>query len=403
MSWFALAVWAVAGLALCVAAVEYGLRYWISTRAPVRIRNPLENLHITPDPAIFPSLPASSRFTSNIAGARGGDDPVNGRTFRALAVGGSGVECLMLDDDACWTAIVAQHLSTGSAKAALGVDHVRVWSNGCSGITTDTLIYALPDELKRYRQLDAIIIMNGASAINTWCDLELPAVMPAMEPSWIDLAFHRNHRWSWSPRHTAIAELIRRLRVLRPRPPRELKKIGRTIALARKARASTDRIIRELPDTSSWLGHYKRTLAEVVDIAGNHAKRVILVHQPIFSKTDPTAEEIAMMWHGGLGPEGQKIAFVEHDLMIEMCELLRVATKDVAEQTGATFVDPTPAIASVQANFYDHFHFTPEGARCLGVFIAERLLDGHGHHGTGSGSVADPSSEKGPLEQAGRS
>ncbi len=403
MSWLAMAIGGLAVLAASVAALEYGLRHWISTRAPVRICNPLENLLITPDPAVFPSLPKNSRFTTNLAGARGGDEPDSGKTFRVLAVGGSGVECLMLDDAACWTAVAAQQLSTPASLAALGVDHVRVWNNGCSGVTTDTLIYALPDEFRRYKPLDVVVVMTGASAINTWCDLDLPEQMPPQEPSWIDLAFHRNHDWGWSPRRTATAELIRRLRALRRRPPRELTNLGRSIARARQARATATRIVRDLPDASSWIAHYKRTMAQIVKIAGNHAKQVILVHQPIFGKTELTKDEEAMLWHGGLGPEGQKTGFITHDVLIEMCQLLRTATREVAQETGAKFADPTDQVAPTDTNYYDHFHFTPEGARCLGRFVAEQLIAVQarqlalGHDGVGTTGGA---TQTRPKEQA---
>ncbi|MDX2158562.1 MAG: hypothetical protein SFW09_18840 [Hyphomicrobiaceae bacterium] len=355
--------------------LELALRRWINTRAPIHLRAPWTSFEITADPEVLPGLSPRISFTCNAFGARGGDVPVGGRTFKALAIGGSSVECFLLDDREVWTEVAADRLRRPDAIARLDADHVRIWNIGKSGVTTDTLVYALPDELARMPRLDVAIIMNGGSALLKWCEMGLPARLPPMQPSWVDIAFHRNVSWSWRPGGTALAECYRRLSAQRPGPARKLDRLGRSVAKARALRAGATNVIDTVPADADWLAHYERSLGRVIDVVRTRADHVLLIHQPIYQKSDPTAAEQAMFWHCAIGSADQPTGFLSHRLMIELNDELRRSTERVARARGTEFLDPSARMPSSPEAYYDHYHYKPEGSRRLGELVAERLLD----------------------------
>lgn len=366
----------VAGLAaivVFVVFVELALRWWIARFAPIHIRYPNENFEITPDPTIFPGLSTPIRFTTNHFGARGGDVPTTGRTLKVLAVGGSGVECFLLDDRECWTEVAAERLRQPEVMHRLGVDQVRVWNVGKSGITPTELVHALPDLLDRIPTLDALVIMNGAAVWVNWCRLGLPSPYPVAQPDWDELAFHRHSARSWRPKQTAMAEVYRRLSVLRPPQLKHLRGIGKAIQRARLARANAVQTIDICPEPESWLDHYRSTLGKVVDQALPKCGRVILMHQPFYAKSKPTQTELDTFWHGAMGVADTPTDFASHRLLGELNDLIGQATREVALAKGLLFIDPSSRVAPVPENFYDHIHFMPTGAQRVGEYVGDQL------------------------------
>ena len=53
------------------------------------------------------------------------------------------------------------------------------------------------------------------------------------------------------------------------------------------------------PDAAPMLRHFEQHLRRVIARARAHADRVIVVRQPWFAQAR-TAEELALMWHGGM-------------------------------------------------------------------------------------------------------
>lgn len=358
-------------------AAEFVLRWWFKTHGQIRIRTPHENFELTCDPAIIPGLSPKSRFITNAHGARGKPIPREGKTLKILAIGGSGVECFLLDEDECWTAIIEQRLNEPSALKQLGVDAVRVWNTGKSGVTPATLAYALPNELGRMPRFDLVLIMNDISVLNEWLELGLPEQFPDPGPSWDDLFWHRNLAFGWSPKRTGFAELVRRIKD-RWSPRRKLLTgLGRGLAKSREQRATCAGLQDVLPSATVCSMHYKAALTRVVEIIQGMGSRCLVIHQPIFSKLNATPEELALFWHGGIGStaKGKDRPFLSHRAFVQALTLLGRTTKQVAINTGAAYTDPVGAVPSDAEHYYDHIHFKPKGAVKLGEFLADRVFE----------------------------
>ena len=371
----------LAVLAFCGVAAELAARWFLSHRAPVFIRRPFTRFEMQPDRSILPMLSVRALFSTNEAGARGpalraARTQQGGKTLRMLAVGGSAVECFTLDDTEAWPAVLEAQLNAGGAQK-LGAERAVVWNTGCSGITTDALLFALPHELPRFEPLDAVFVMIGASAVNYWTKIGTPSVLPEPDAPWSDIEWHGMHDWAWQPRTSALAEVIRRQYYWCTKPVGKLERMGRSLARSRKMRANAREVRDRTGDPAAWLANFEATLTGVVELARKHARHVILIRQPWFDKPNPTPEEMAMFWHASVGDVAEQDAdtYYSHRVFCELMRLTGEATARVGEATDCVVLDPLSAIEPSTRTFYDQAHFTPEGARLVGEYIAAQLLE----------------------------
>ena len=369
----------LAGLACIAAALEFTARLVLRYRAPVHLQQPFARYELQTDRAILPKLSPRTVFSTNAAGARGGplQPPQYGTVLRMLACGGGAVEGFMLDDTEAWPAVLQARLDIEGAAPHLGADRACVWNIGRSGITPDGLLFALPQELPRFAPLDVVFVMTGGAAVNQWTRAGTPSILPPLEAPWAAVACHGMGPWDWRPHQTALAELVRRHYVWWLRPTTKLDHVGRSLAASRRMRADAREILEQTGDPSAWIAHYERTLANVVALARQHARHVVLIRQAWFDKPDPSAAEQAMLWHGAVEdaagePTG---TYYSHAVFCDLMRHVGDATARVGARTETLVLDPMSALEPSALTFYDHLNLTPEGARIFGEYIAAELLE----------------------------
>jgi hypothetical protein len=219
--------------------------------------------------------------------------------------------------------------------------------------------------------------MNEVSVVLEWLEAGQPSSYARPGPSLDDLQSHREQKWGYLPRQTACAESIRRLRGLLLSTHKTIDGLGHGLEKLRRARNQASHVREDLVDSTECFDHYAASLKELIAIAGARSRHVVLVQQPLFYKLDPTPQEARMFWHGGIGPaqNGSYQSFISHPGLVKLIMEAGRVTQDVADETGATFIETSSFVEPNSLNFYDHFHLLPEGARTLGNRLAAQLVD----------------------------
>ena len=369
---------AVPAVAVALAALAEILARWWIRRSGYFVFPPGMRLLLRPHPAVFPQLEAAVRFEVNEEGERGGPVPRarrGERLYRVLVAGGSQPEGYMLDQHTSWPGALHRLLEEPAARRRLGTERVHVGSIARSGVGSEALHLILRRVLPRYRRLGAIVVLVGASDVLRWLEEGAPPAAPSSVKPADVFRCHPEARFAWTPRAAALVELARRLRRRWLRPVEEHDLAGAWIGKARTMRAHAKVIRTTTPDPEPMLAHFERHFREVLRLASAHADRVLVVRQPWFDRAN-TAEESALMWHGGAGQAWREevTTYFSHDVLSRLMSSLDACAARVSCEHGVEHVDLRPRLAPGVENYYDFFHATPAGARVVAGAVAASLL-----------------------------
>jgi hypothetical protein len=369
----------VAGLgALLIVTVELVARWWIRRHTPYRVWPPGMRLEVRQHPGVFPEVEPSVHLDINADGERGSE--VNAREaglFRILVVGGSSVECYALDQPTTWAGGLERLLNRTPALRTLGAGRVHVGNIGHSGVGAAELDLILERVLPNYDRLDAIIVMAGASTAYHWLeDGAPPACAPFAVPEQLLFGQHPGQEFGWNPRAWALAEVARRLRQLWLRPVDVKENVGAWLVAGRMMRAEATQIRTSVPDSSTVLQHFEQHYRRALRRAMLHASRVLVVRQPWFEK-DYTPEESERFWHGGIGkPWKEKVSvYFSLEVINRLLSEIDARVVAVAEELGLQHLNLRPVLNQGLRHYFDHDHFTPEGAAAAAQAIGAALID----------------------------
>lgn len=366
----------LAASVLLIAAELVG-RWWMRRYTRYRVWPPGMRLEVRQD--LFPELEPRFRFEVNRDGERGSD--VRGTDdglYRILVAGGSSVECYALDQSTSWPGRLEQLLNRRPALHVLGARRVHVGNIGHSGVGAAELDMIFERVLPNYDRLDAIIVMVGASTAYHWLEEGAPpARAPAVVPE--DALFARRpgpQPFGWRPSATALVELMRRFRQALLRPVEVRENVGAWQIAARQMRAQATEIRSTTPDPSDVLQHVEHHFRRALRHAMARSRRVLVLRQPWFEK-QYSAEERARFWHGGIGrPWKEKVSvYFSLEVINRILSLIDGRVVAVADELGLPHVDLRPMLNQGMRHYYDHDHFTPEGAAVAAQAIAAALTE----------------------------
>ncbi|HET7789704.1 MAG TPA: hypothetical protein VFK78_02820 [Gemmatimonadales bacterium] len=361
--------------ALAAAAAELSCRLWIRRRAGYHVWLPGLRLEIHQDPRVFRQVEPRVRFEVNADGERGGDPGEDPGLYRVLVAGGSSAECLALDQPTSWPGALERLLSSPTGLATLGARRVHVGNIGRSGIGSRQLDLILEHVLPRYRHLDAVVIMVGASDILRWLEEGAPLSLgPAPEVEDV-FSSHPRQEFGWTPRGSALWELARRLRRRWLRPVEVREQAGAWMIDARRMRAEARETRDTAPDPSLLLDTFDHHFRGLLRRAQVYAGRVLVARQPWFDR-DPTPEESALFWHGGVGKAWKQTltVFYSQDVLDHLMGLLDARAAAIADQLGIQHLDLRPILTPGLEHYFDAFHYTPQGAGVVARAVAAALL-----------------------------
>jgi lysophospholipase L1-like esterase len=372
-----LAICAAAGIAFIL--IELLARWWLHYQNVYYVWGPGFKRILWLDREALPSAEPCVHFEVNSIGERGPEPPPPNDTepvYRVLAAGGSAVECMLLDQFTSWPGALHGILNRSENREALAVSRVHVGNLSKAGLDSRGLDVALRHALPNYRRLDAMVVMVGGSNVMNWLAAGTPAGAgaPPLPDSEI---FHwqPNGPFSFRPKHTALAEIARRLR-LRVLRPTELRhgagKFMTRIRAMRKRAAIRD----TLPDPTAMLDEYAASLRAALVTAMQHSERVILARQPWFDRSLCTPEEESHLWHGALGDPfaGEVKSFASSKAMCELMWQLDRRAIAVADELGLEHVDLPGVLEPNLSHYYDTLHFTAAGSVRVAEVIAASLL-----------------------------
>ena len=380
----------LAALVGALLTAELVARWWIRRGTRYCVWPPGMRLEVRQDPGLFPEVEPRVRFDVNADGERGSEvDASEDGLFRILVVGGSSVECYALDQATSWPGVLERLLNRSEPLAALGARRVHVGNIGHSGVGAAELDVILERVLPNYERLDAIVVMVGASTAYHWLeDGAPPAQAPFVVPEGLMFAQHPLQQFGWKPQAWALAELVRRLRQgwLHPREVKE--KVGAWVVAGRKMRAAAQEFRTSVPDMSAVLEHFEHHFRRSLRCATARASRVLVLRQPWFEK-DYTEEESARFWHGGIGKPWKEKVNVYFSLPVinRLLSEIDARVVAVADELGLRHLNLRPLMNQGLRHFYDHDHFTPDGAAVAAQAIAAALT------GPGSGVTSATSAE----------
>jgi lysophospholipase L1-like esterase len=369
-----LGVVAVVGLLLVLAE-------WAARRAIRRSRHFMQPpglrriIHL--DPEVHPRLERPVHVDINAEGERGRPLPHDWTdTARVLVTGGSAAECFFNDQDTCWAAVVEEQLRRRGWARRLGYQDVYVGTVARSGLCTAGLVTVLRAILPRYRRLDAIVVMVGASDVLHW--LEEGAIEgrdPAPIPVPGIFAQHPLVPFGLHPRRWALAEMARRLRIRLRRTPRVDRNAASWMGRARAARLEARDVRDEVPDAEAMLDGVERRMREVLLVAGSVAPYVLVVRQPWFDKESYTPEEEALFWSGTVGSafHGSAEAYYSTRVLTTLMGRLDERVRRAAEDLGVPSLDVRSELEMSPRSFVDHFHLTAAGCAAVGRRVADAM------------------------------
>lgn len=365
-------------LIVCLIIGELGSRAWLRFGARTYIWRPHSDFVLESNPDVLPHLSPRTHFRTNGFGARGDKTIGDAQTFKVVNCGGSAVECFTLDEEESWQAVAQSALNRPENLGRLGANKAQIWGIGKSGMTVDSLCYALPRVLPQFGKIDVLTVMIGMSAVNYWVQLGTPSKLPPPPEPWADIFWHSEKAYGWRPRETGAAEVLRRLRNwVKPPATKILKATGRGLARSRLLRANAKSLRESFGDPTAWITAYEDALVRTVELSRAHARRIVLIRQPTYDVVSPPPEEAAMLWHGFVGTDAGEFCedYFSHAALCELLRLVDAATVRAGVRSGADVITPADAIKASASTYYDHCHFTPAGARLMGEYLAQSLVD----------------------------
>lgn len=355
---------------------ELACRWWFRRRTGYHVWLPGMRLDLRQNADAFAQVEPRVRFEVNADGERG-SDVTKDKTglFRVLVAGGSSAECLALDQPTTWPGVLERLLSGDAARSALGARAVHVGNIARSGIGSRQLDLILEHVLPRYGRVDALVIMVGASDVLRWLEEGAPPSL-GPEPEVEDVfSSHPRQQFGWTPRRTAAFALVGRLRRRWLRPVEIREHAGSWLTAARKMRAEARETRHATPDSCVMVSAFEEHFRRLLRRAQAHADRVLVVRQPWFDR-DPSPEEAAHFWHGGVGKAWKQTidVFYGLDVLSDLMGRIDARAAAIAEDLGIPHVDLRPILTPHLDHYFDMFHYTPRGAAIVGQTVAQALL-----------------------------
>ena len=354
---------------------ELVARRWIRTRNEHFVWQPGLRMRIEPDREVCPQFERTTRFEVNSDGERGDEPPRQcAGLYRVLVAGGSQPEGYLLDQDTSWPGALQRLLATPDHLQQLGAARVHVGCIARSGVGTEALALILGRILPRYKRLNTIIVIVGASDVLRWLEEGAPAA-PARPVTVADVfRCHPETRYGWHPKKTAFFDLVRRWRLRWLRPLEVQRHAGRWIVKARAMRLQAN-ILDSVPSPEPMLDHFDVCFRRAIRLAKAHADRVIVVRQP-WSNLHGVPAETPHIWNGGLGRAWQEhvTTFVSLTVLTRLMGVIDARAAAAAEELEVEQVDLMPLLEPTLDNYYDCFHPTPAGSAIVAKAVAAAVL-----------------------------
>jgi lysophospholipase L1-like esterase len=298
------------------------------------------------DPRIVHGIAGESRVTINALGLRGPELPPRPAAWRLLCIGGSTTQCLYLDDEETWPALLCRRL-------AAGAEPVWVGNAGQSGYGTWHHV-RLTADAEFMRQFDAALFLVGVNDFMRALQGRRIATDAAVEPLWT-----RSRVYGLV--HNAY------LRFKERRQNREETTDADRYAQRRRARREQP-VVDALPDLAPALAEFRANVETLIADCTRAGVAPFFATQPVLWREGLSAAAEASLWLGHLRGGGVlSAARLRQGMQAFNAELL-----ETCAAAGVPCVDLVP-LSGREELFYDDCHLTEAGARAVADALAGAL------------------------------
>ena len=380
---------ALAGAAIGLVLTEVCLRLM----APVGFHVWMPNRRMVFEPlhGAMPGVTGTARFVVSPEGVRG--RPVaDSDGHRILVLGGSTAECLYLDQQEAWPAIVESSL-----RRALGRSDLWVGNAARSGHSTRDHRLQVPRLLDQLAPVDTVVLLVGINDLILRMQRDVDYQPLIAEPPEYHSELERHAfaiRRAWrltspggsrsSPwfKRTELWLMLRRTWIrFGATAGREVdgrqNHAGEHYVRDRKRRQQALAFRPEPPDLGSGLREFTDNLRFIVDAARQRGAHVVLMTQPSMYRPDLPPAFQKLLWLGWVGdnrqPGGNEYYSVE--ALAKALDRYNARLLDVCAAARTGCIDLAAALPRDTTAFYDDVHFNEEGARQVAAQVTPHLLD----------------------------
>lgn len=381
---------AVASVGLVLVVAELVLRLSAGSPTAYRVLPANLALEFRPAPGAMPGISGLSHYSTTPRGIRGRPYSATGHP-NILAVGGSTTECLYLDDQEAWPALLEKQISRSQATDAW------VGNVGVAGLATPAHVLAARYYVPQLR-LDLVLVLAGVNDLTPALRLGASYRAAAFEPDdydkFLDRAFRHRPLFDQRirrafPKNTALFNLME---VVDANVERfEKSKLGDGDLLVedmagevynRRREALRDLPFTQLPDLSPAIERFHENLVDLATTIRAAGARPVLLTQPSiwYEGLSPAAEQT--LWLAFLGETYHpRMRYRVADLANAMSTFNRMTLR-VCQETGSDCIDLAAEMADAlrESYYYDDVHLNERGSARVAEILAHRLaplLDDH--------------------------
>jgi hypothetical protein len=333
----------------------------------------------SPRQDILPGTSPRARFSVNSYGLRGGE-PSPDDDYRLIVLGGSAAECLYLDQERTWPALIMENLNRADPER-------RVWTANGGRSGQSSRDHALELEYLPLKLIDpdAVIVCLGVNDLILRLRQDQAYDPHALDrPGGRDLQIDRAFlfvpdEYSLPPppwyKRTGIWRALREAKqILSAENPQDAK--GAIVETWRGRRKKASEWRAELPEMGPALREYVVNLRRLIALAAEKDLRLVFVTQPSVWREGMTVSESARLWMGGVGnfQIADGLPYYTPGALGRGLKLYHDVLKSVCEWSGTECFDLAARLSPSTENFYDDCHFTEKGSREAARLIGEYLL-----------------------------
>jgi|CXWL01.1.fsa_nt_gi lysophospholipase L1-like esterase len=304
----------------------------------------------TPNPEFMAGISGESHFTTNSDGVRAPAWPARDKAYRILCVGGSTTECIYLDDNETWPALVMQTLNGRDPAHPAWVGNIGISGYGAA----DHLKFVERSDLMP--QIDCVVFLCGINDLQH--TLRDPEAMNKIAPFW-----QRTSIW-----HFILDGYVAMRRKMGFVPSLFEDKTGSNYQIRRQVRASA-KACDQLPDLTQPLAEYRRRVENIVKTCRARGVRPVFVKQPMLWRSGLSPRTLSSMWLGML----QDDSFLTVERLREGIDSFNQVLQKTCASLDVECID-TSALDGREEYYYDETHFNETGAHKLAEIVSDWLL-----------------------------
>lgn len=324
-----------------------------------------------PKPEIFPGISDTSYLEINSLGLRGSNADLS-NAINILVLGGSAAECMYLDQNETWPALIEKYLNEKSGR------RYNVFNGGRSGITSQHHLVQVQKLLEKLNWIDIIIVMEGMNDLQYALSFEEGFQMKDSQKVYEE-AFWLSPLKEIKPfyRNTYVFKYLSKLKKALFSYKLSQDPYGYSYVKWRLNRMNAKEIINIQPDISSSLVNYRKTNQAIIDFVKNKNKRIIFLPQTTLWDSIMPLGFSKLCWYGWKGKSqientGKYYAFsILKNLLARYNEVL-IST---CLTNNIEFITLDGRLEKDTTTFYDDCHFNESGARKVAKIVADYLVE----------------------------